>query len=501
MNANPLKQLAGQTAVYGVSTVLGRFLNYLLVPIHTLVFLPEQYGVVTEIYSYVAFLLIILTYGMETAYFRYANSDNRERKVFSTTMVSILATSAVFLVFIFVFQEQLAGIIRHGQNSEYVLYLSLIVAFDAISAIPLARLRAENRPKRFVVVKLTNIGINIGLNLFLLLLCPWAIKNDIAILSDLFSVFHSGVPSVGHIFLANVFASGFQVIMLSPEFRKINRMISAKLWKEMIFYALPLLVFGLAGIMNETLDRILLKYLLPEGQAMYNVGIYGACYKISILMTIFIQAYRYAAEPFFFAKSKNKDAKQMYSMMMNYFIIAGSIIFLGTMLYLDIIIHFIDKKYWEGRNVIPILLLANLFLGIYYNLSIWYKLTNQTRFGAYISLIGAAITVGLNFYWIPRIGYMGSAWATLACYSAMMILSYFIGKKYYPINYNLKKALGYIGAVISIIILMQQVEIASDALKWSIHSIIFLGFLLVIYLVERKALHQLIKEEPEDNGT
>lgn len=494
MSANPLKQLAGQTAIYGVSSVLGRVLNYLLVPIHTAVFFPEQYGVVTEIYAYTAFLLVVLTYGMETAFFRYSEKAGISRdSVYSTIMVSVLSTSALFILLIITFTGDLAELIQHAQHPEYILYLSFIVSFDAVSAIPLARLRAEDRPGRFAVVKLTNIGVNIGGNLFLLLLCPWLIKTDIPVVSDFISLFHPGKPVVGHIFLANVIASAIQVVMLFPEFFKIKRELSLKLWREMMVYALPLLIFGLAGIMNETLDRLLLKYMLPENEALRQVGIYGACYKISILMAIFIQAYRYAAEPFFFSKAQNKDAKEMYAMMMNYFVIAGAVIFLGTMLYLDIIIHFIDEEYWTGRDVIPILLMANLFLGIFYNLSIWYKLTNKTRFGAYLSILGALITVGLNIYWIPRIGYLGSAWATFACYGTMMVLSYFIGRKYYHVKYKLLRAAAYISLSVVLYLVAEKAAINNQILKWTVHSLFFAGFLLMVFFAERKELRNIIK--------
>ncbi|MCF8331502.1 MAG: oligosaccharide flippase family protein [Bacteroidales bacterium] len=494
MTANPLKQLAGQTAIYGVSTVLGRFLNYLLVPIHTYVFLRAQYGVVTELYAYIAFLMIILTYGMETAYFRYAEKPEKNKdSVYSTVMFSILSTTAGFLLLVFLFGGDLATLVEHGNHSEYIIYIALIVGFDAISAIPLARLRAENKPKRFAIVKLTNIGVNIGLNLLLLLAFPWIIKQDIPLVADFLRLLHSGEPQVGYILLANVFASATQVIMLSPEFKKIKRNISMVLWREMIVYALPLLIFGLAGIMNETLDRILLKYMLPlpHDEAMAQLGIYGACYKISILMTIFIQAYRYAAEPFFFSKASNKDAKEMYAMMMNYFVIAGAVIFLGTMLYLDIIINFINEKYWVGRDVIPILLMANLFLGIFYNLSIWYKLTNKTRFGAYLSIGGALITIALNIYWIPKIGYMGSALATLTCYFAMMVASYFIGRRFYPVAYNIPKILGYISLSVVLFLISDKLNLQMPALKWTVHSFMFLAFLGFVFLMERKQLTKI----------
>ncbi|MGM0647963.1 MAG: lipopolysaccharide biosynthesis protein [Bacteroidota bacterium] len=500
MSGNPLKQLAGQTAVYGVSTVLGRFLNYLLVPIHTWVFKnPESYGVVTEMYAYVAFLLIILTYGMETAYFRYnERPDKNKDAVYSTILMSILTTALLFLLAIVFFTHDIATLIDHAQHQEYILYLALIVAFDAMAAIPLARLRAENKPKRFAIIKLTNIGVNVGLNLTLLLGIPWLIHHDVPVLGQFFALFHSGEPDIAYIFLANVFASAVQLVMLTPEFFKIKKQISLKLWREMIIYALPLLVFGLAGIMNETLDRLLLKYLLPENEALYQVGVYGACYKISILMMLFIQAYRYAAEPFFFAKAKNKDAKELYALLMNYFVIAGAIIFLGTMLYLDIIIHFINENYWEGRNVIPILLLANLFLGIYYNLSVWYKLTNKTKYGAYLSVMGAIITIALNVYWIPRIGFMGSAWATFACYASMMVVSYFIGKKHYPVQYNVPKAFAYIALAVGLYLLTEMLGISQNVLKWTIHSLLFVGFIGVVFVFEYKNLKRYINESPKN---
>jgi len=494
MSSNPLKQLAGQTAIYGGSSVIGRFLNYLLVPVHTRVFVPEQYGVVTEIYAYTAFLFIILLYGMETAYFRY-NEKNKEA-VFSTVLSSIIATASLFLMAVLIFRHHLAELIRHPQHTEYIVYLALIVFMDAISAIPLAKLRADNKPKRFAIVKLTNIGVNILLNVFLLVICPLIIKNNVAVLAPIVALFHSGEASVSHIFFANVIASTVQLILLSGFLKKIKAGFDMGLWKEMVIYALPLLVFGLAGNINETLDRLLLKYMLPEGEALTQVGIYGACYKISILMTLFIQAYRYAAEPFFFAKARLKEAKELYRLMMNYFIIAGAVIFLGTTLYLDIILHFINEKYWVGRDVIPILLLANLFLGIFYNLSIWYKLTNQTRFGAYLAIGGALITIALNIYWIPKIGYMGSAWATLACYGTMMVISYFIGKKHYPVKYDLKKAGMYVGISLVLFLSSGYLNIQTPELKWITHSFIFLGFLFMIYLVEKRDFKKIL--HPED---
>ena len=325
-----------------------------------------------------------------------------------------------------------------------------------IAAIPFAKLRAQNKAKRFAAINMANICINIGLNLFFIILCPVILAhNSDGILARAIHLIYRSDWGIEYIFISNLVASIITLLLLLPQMIRIKWKIDPELWKRMFFYAFPLLFAGMAGIINETFDRIMLRYLLPGSAAMatYQVGIYAACYKISILMTIFIQAYRYAAEPFFFSKSRDKDARVVYARIMDYFIIIVSLIFLVTMVYLDDFIMpiLVGKDYWEGKIVIPVLMLANLFLGVYYNLSIWYKLTGKTSWGAWLSVIGAVITLVLNFWWIPRSadhlihGYYGSAWATLICYGSMMVLSYLIGQKHFPVKYNLVKFFGYLG--------------------------------------------------------
>jgi O-antigen/teichoic acid export membrane protein len=344
---------------------------------------------------------------------------------------------------------------------------------------------------------MTGIGINIGLNLFFLLLCPFVLSH-----------FHGSLPGryialiyrpnwgIEYIFVSNLIASGITLVMLLPQIFRVRWKIHPDLWKSMLFYAFPLLFAGMAGIVNETFDRLLLRYLLPKDIASYQVGIYAACYKISILMTIFIQAYRYAAEPFFFAQAKEKDAKEVYARIMDYFIIIVSLIFLVTMLYLNDFIMpiLVGKKYWEGKGVIPVLMMANLFLGVYYNLSIWYKLTGKTSWGAWLSLIGAIITLVLNFWWIPLssqhliYGYYGSAWATFICYGSMMVLSYLIGQKYFPVNYNLGKFIGYLGLSVLLYAISTIIIPEIKIISVGFHTMLLLVFASIVLLVEKPRL-------------
>jgi O-antigen/teichoic acid export membrane protein len=492
-----IKRLAGQTAIYGIPSVLGRILSYLLVPLYTRVFLPGEYGTVNVFYSYASFLMVIVTYGMETAFFRFNEHETDRESVFSTSMISLTFSSILFLSLVSFYAGHIAQWIDYPNHKEYVVWFAWILALDALAAIPFAYLRAEHRPSRFATIKMIGIGINIGLNLFFLLLCPYVISHFPGSLPgrfiDLIYRPHWGIE---YIFVSNLIASSVTLIMLLPQISSVRWKIHPELWKRMLLYAFPLLFAGMAGIVNETFDRLLLRYLLPKDIASYQVGIYAACYKISILMTIFIQAYRYAAEPFFFAQAKEKDAKEVYAKIMDYFIIVVSLIFLVTMLYLNDFIMpiLVGKKYWEGKGVIPVLMMANLFLGVYYNLSIWYKLTGKTSWGAWLSLIGAIITLILNFWWIPLssqhiiYGYYGSAWATFICYGAMMILSYLIGQKYFPVNYNLGKFTGYLGLSILLYAISTIVISELKVISIGFHTILLLIFMSVVLLVEKPKL-------------
>ncbi|MBL4657456.1 MAG: polysaccharide biosynthesis protein [Flavobacteriales bacterium] len=484
-----IKQLAGQTAVYGLSSVIGRMLNYLLVPFYTRIFTTEQYGVVTEMYAYVAFLIIILTYGMETAFFKFSSESEDKKRVYSTTLISVFLTSTVFIFLTSVFSVPIAITLGYPNHTEYVIWFAIIVGLDALSAIPMAKLRELGKAKWFATVNLINIFVNIGLNLFFLVYCRNHYLEYGSNTSWLVDTCYDPEIGVGYVFISNLIATITRTLFLLPYILKIEFAYSNSLVRRMLIYSLPLLVAGLAGIVNETIDRIMIKNILfdrlGEVEAMSQLGIYGACYKISIIITIFIQAFRYASEPFFFAKQKDGDAKEIYRDIMKYFIIAVSCIFLAIMLYIDYVMLFVGEEFRIGAAVVPILLMANLCLGVYFNLSIWYKLTSKTMYGAGIAIFGAIITVTVNYMWIPIIGYMASAWATLICYFAMMVISYIIGQKHYPVNYNLIKGIGYPIAALGLFYLSTLINQSLNDYQFLINTLILLLFAGGIIMLEK----------------
>jgi len=469
-----LKQLAGQTAIYGLSSIIGRLLNYFLVPLYTNIFLPEQYGVVTELYAYMSFLIIVLTYGMETGFFRFWQSEPDKQKVYSTSLISLFVTSSIFILLVVAFSKPISNLLQYGNHPEYVIWLAVIIGFDALTAIPFAYLRQKNKAFKFAIIKLCNILIFISLNLFYLLLCPYLSKKGI----NIPTIIYNKEIGIGYIFISNMIASVITLLILIPEL-KIKLNFDKAILSKMLKYSLPLLVAGLAGMVNETFDRAMLKRLLADSSnAMEQLGIYGANYKVSILMTLFIQTFRYAAEPFFFNQAKEKNAKEIYSEVMKYFVIFGLIIFLGVLLYLDIIKFFIGENFRSGLKVVPILLLANLFLGIFFNLSIWYKLTNKTIWGAYLAIFGATITIVLNFWLIPIMGYMGAAWATLICYFVMMIASFITGNIFYKVKYPLLKIAVYF--ILAFLLYYISTLTNFESIKY---SLIFNSFLFTVFIV------------------
>lgn len=478
---NPLKKLASQTAIYGLSSVVGRLLNYLLVPLYTRYFLPEEYGVVTELYAYVAFLVIILTYGIETAFFRFSQKEKNNRIVYSTSLISLLFSSLLFIILMFVFSENISSSIGYPNNQEYIKWFALIIGLDAISSISFAKLRALNKATRFALIRLVNIFVNIGLNLFFIIYCPYAIENNLQSLNFVNSVYSPSV-GVGYIFIANLFASVITILMLLPEMINSVWVFERNLWKKMMIYASPLLIAGLAGMTNETIDRILLKYLLPESSNISReIGLYGAFYKLSIIMILFIQTFRFAAEPFYFSQEREHNSRKIYADVMKYFIIVTSFIFLIVTTFYDFFINFLGSKYHDERGflVVSILLFANFFLGIYYNLSIWYKLTEKTKYGAYIAIFGASITIILNFLLIPILGFVGSALATLACYFFMVLVSFYLSNKYFPIPYNYYRILMYFFLMIFIYLIIYYTNFSP------ILDILFLvGYCLLVYTLE-----------------
>jgi len=484
---NPIKKLAGQTVIYGFSSIIGRILNYLLVPLYTRVFTQGEYGVVNVMYAFVAVAFIVLTYGMETTYFRYSEIEKEKKNVYNTILSSILTSSLIFLFFVIVFAKDVARLIEYPDNFEYVILFGFILAFDAITAIPFAKLRAQNRPIKFATIKFVNIAVNIGLNLMFLLLCPFLLKVANPSVSKIILLFFKPEWSlIIYVFISNLAASAITLVLLYSELKDFRFNFDFKLWKKMMVYSLPLILTGLAGVMNETYGRLLMKYILPKDIAEQQIGIYSASIKIAFLLNLFVQAFRYAAEPFFFSHEKEKDSRIVYARVMNYFVIATSFIFLGLMLYIDIVVLIIGVNFREGIAVIPILLMGYLFLGIFYNLSIWYKLTNKTIYGAFIAIGGAVLTVVFNLLWIPRFGYMGSAWAALLCYGSMMIASYFIGMKYYLINYQIGKIIAYISLSIVLVLINHFVKIEDVIFRFLVSTFLLSIFILTVYITERK---------------
>ena len=461
---NPLKKLASQTAVYGLSSVVGRLLNYLLVPLYTRYFLPAEYGVVTELYAYVAFLVVLLTYGMETAFFRFSKKEE-STKVYSTTLISLLISSVVFVGLIFLNSSAISEWLGYSNHPEYIQFFALIIGMDAVSSISFAKLREQDKAMRFAFIRVVNIMVNVGFNLYFIVYQEYGIA---------------------YIFIANLLASVITLIMLFPEMLSSSWVFDKKLWKKMMIYALPLLIAGLAGMTNETIDRILLKHLLPNTDiAASELGLYGAFYKLSIIMILFIQTFRFAAEPFFFAQEKEGNGRKIYADVMKYFTIIMVIIFLGVTIFYDAIKGFLGSEYHDDRGflVVSILLLANLFLGIYYNLSIWYKLTEKTKYGAYLSIFGAIITLSLNFTLIPVLGFVGCAWATLICYFSMTVASYYIGKRHFSVPYQVKRIALYLFVTLCIYFCIYFTN-----LNMWINSLFLLGFVIFVYRLEKPKL-------------
>lgn len=477
--ANPIKKLFGEIAIYGLSSIIGRLLNYLLVPLYTYVFInPADYGVVSELYAWVAFLIVILTFGMETAFFKFIQNEEDQKNVFSTALSALLSLNSVFFLIILLFYQDIASLLLYEGHGEYIVMLGAIVSIDAISALPLAKLRAEEKAKRFSIIQLSSIAVNIILNVIFLLF--WFDYNN---------------PEQGvfYIFLANLIASLVKPILLFKSFTLI-RGIDRSLLKRMLVFSFPLAIAGFAGIINETLDRILLKQMLynPENPSSLDyaeaqVGIYSASYKLAMLIAILLQAYRYAAEPFFFSQMKNQDRNKIYSQIMNVFIAFVCGIFLLVTLNIDIFKYFIQNEtYWVGLQVVPILLMANIFLGIYYNQSIWFKLSGKTKFGAYIALFGASLTVLINILYIPKFGYMACAWATLIVYFTQMVISYILGQRHYPIPYNLKKFIFYISLALALFFLSPYVKVDNFTVNLFIQNSLLLMFVLTAVYIERR---------------
>ncbi len=437
---------------------------------------PEIYGVVSELYAWVAFLIVFLTFGMETAFFRFSNTEgNDKNKTFQSSFVTIIGLNLLFLFGVLIALQPIASAMLYQDHPEYIALVALIITIDAISAIPLAKLREEEKVKKFVTIQLSSISINIILNVILMVF-----------------FFDRNHPEIGvlYILFANLLASVSKPAMLYKDFLHLHFRLDYDLIKAMVKYSFPLVIAGFAGIVNETMDRILLKFVsirsgLSTEAALFQVGIYSASYKLAMLVSIFLQAYRFAAEPFFFKLNKGTDERELYGKIMNYFIAIVILFFLLVSLNLPILKYFISNKtYWEGLKVVPILLMANVFLGIYFNQSIWYKLSGQTKYGALIAIIGATITIILNIAFIPKFGYMACAWTTMLVYFLQMVISYFLGQKHYPIHYNLTKFFTYVSLGIGLFFVHKlwsgQFNMWIELLFNNMLIVLFVGFILWI---------------------
>jgi O-antigen/teichoic acid export membrane protein len=481
-----IKKLASQTAIYGLSSIFGRFLNYLLVPLYTYYFTAAEYGVVSEFYAYAGFLSVFLLLGFETGYFRFRNKEDNSKDItYSTALIFVLLVNISFFSLILFSNQWLSAALNYANHSEYVLCFTLILTLDAIAAIPFARLRAENKAWRFASIKIIEILTTVGFSLFFIIYCPKAYAENPQ--SWMLAIYD---PTLGiaYIFIANLIASVGKFLLLAAELKGLAWGFDWALFKRLLRYSLPIVVIGFAGIINEMLDRVLLKYLLPYdlNTNLKMLGIYGACYKLSILMSLFIQAFRYAAEPFFFAYADKSDARQVYADVLKFFVIFCVAIFLLVTLYLDFFQYFVGKEFRPGLEVVPILLMANLCLGVYVNLSIWYKLTDRTLMGASVSLAGAILTIALNWYWIPTLGYVGSAWATLVCYASMAFISYSLGQYYYPVAYPVKRVLAYITLGLGLYLAKQPLLVYSDWQPWLLSTALLSLYLLTVALFESR---------------
>lgn len=462
-----LKSLAKETAIYGASSIVGRFLNYLLVPLYTIA-LPASsggYGVLTNIYAWVALILVLLTCGMETGFFRFANKGEDEpMRVYSTTLLSVSIASLAFVALGLLFLDPIAGLLGYGEHPWYIGMMMIVVAMDAIQSIPFAYLRYKKRPIKFAALKLLFIFLNIALNLFYYAILK---GND-----------------VGCAFLFNLICTSVVMLCMISELRGFTYVLDRELLKRMLRYSFPLVILGVAGILNQVADKIIFPFVYPDAvEANIQLGIYGAASKIAMIMAMFTQAFRFAYEPFVFGKSKEKDSREMYAKAMKYFIIFTLLAFLIVMFYMELLRHIIERSYWDGLRVVPIVMAAEIFMGIYFNLSFWYKLIDETRWGAYFSLTGCTILILMNIFLIPKYGYIACAWAGFTGYGVAMLLSYFVGQKKYPIQYDLKAIGMYVLLAAVLYGAAEYVPIDNIYLRMAYRTVLLLLF--IAYIVKR----------------
>ena len=469
-----VQKLAGQTIIYGFGTIVPRFLNYgILTFFYTRVFPKEEYGVVTELYAWMVLFQVILTYGMETGFFRFAQKKEEYERVYSTALLSLFFTSAGFLIVTNLFIGTFSALLDYRNNQDYIRMFSAILAIDAFCAIPFARLRNENRPVVFSTIKITNVIITIVAVLFLLKWAPAVYPKT----GGLFHKLYNPDYGVGYVFVANLIGSAMTLIMLSPFIFRIRIKFDKRIWYRMINYSFPLLIAGVSGSINDAIDKVLLRRLIGGEKGLYTVGEYGAGFKIGVLMALFIQMFRFAAEPFFFERAKHSDAKETYAFVMKYFIIAMLLLFLCINLYKSGIQYILDKSYRNSLVVVPIISMAYLLYGIYINHSIWFKLNDLTKFGIYITVTGAFITIVINVVFIPVYGYMASAWAHVISYGSMIILSFILARKYYWVDYRMREVIPYFIIAIGMVVFSVTYDYKTIWIELTINTVMLASFI------------------------
>lgn len=472
--------------VYGLGTIVPRFLNYLLVPLLTYGFNAAEYGINGQLFAYISFLNVVFTYGMETTFFNFYSKNENKDEVYNTALFSLVVSTLVLAGGLLLFSSPIAEWLSTPSTTylpQFVMWCILIIATDALMTIPFARLRSQGKPLAFSMLKLFNVVVNIGINVYYFVFCKNAYENGE---SHFLAFCYDPQVGIGYSFLANLIANILTLLLLAKQFAAFSFKPNMELLKQMLRYTWPLIILGLAGMVNETLDRLILKELMVDkDEAQVAQGIYSACYKIAILMTIFIQAFRFAAEPFFFNSAADKNSKKVIALVMKYFVIFCCFLFLATMMNMQWIQYFIAEEYRIGLNVVPVLLLANLCLGVVYNLSIWYKLSDKTRYGAVIAIVGAIITIGLNVMFVPKYGFTACAWATLAAYGVMMIVSYILGQKHFPVKYNLRAIFVFVGLALGFYALSFSYQSIDNAiLKLALNNLLVLLFAWLFYKLE-----------------
>ena len=481
MSGNRLGLLAKQTAIYGLSSIIGRFLNYMLVPIYTFKICaeaggPAAYGIVTNLYAYTALLLVLLTFGMETTFFRFANKEGiNPNKAFSTSGLAVGFVALLFVILVSVFLKPIANVLDYANHPEFVEIMAIIVALDAFQAILFARLRYENRPIKFAALKLLFIFMSIAMNLFIFFLAPGLKESHPALMG-----WYENSYQVGYIFIINLICTSLITFGFLPEIKKLRFGIDRDMLKQMLKYTWPLLLLGLAGILNQVADKICYRFIVPGEEGDRQLGIYGACVKIAMIMAMITQAFRYAYEPFVFGGKRDSADKETQASVMKYFIIFTLLAFLAVVMYMPLLQYIIGPDYREGLGVVPIVMMAEIFMGIYFNLSFWYKLTDQTWWGAIFSGIGCAVLLAINFIFVPKYGYWACAWGGFAGYGTCMVLSYLVGQKKAPIPYNLKTAFVYFAIAIVLYYAQKYIHIENTALTLVVNTALLLVFVAFI---------------------